>query len=148
MNGHSWSGENACAACVPSGTFHFAFRCHSLEPIGARRHELFDLDPYRSSFFVDPVNGLQLEYTTRLRDPSTADRDPGHRQFPASLSLFDNASRRGPDHEVGACEQRGDQHGPPGDPLDRLPARHDDNGLLDQQKLNDYYAYRPRSGIH
>ena len=107
---------------VPSGTFHFAFRCPSLEALEARRHELIaagvvlgellDLDPYRSFFFDDPVNGLRLEYTTRLRDPSTADRDPEQRQFPASLALFENASRPGPGHPVGAFEQQGDQHGP------------------------------------
>jgi catechol 2,3-dioxygenase-like lactoylglutathione lyase family enzyme len=107
---------------VPSGTFHFAFRCPSLAALEARRHELIaagvvlgdllDLDPYRSFFFDDPVNGLRLEYTIRLRDPSPADRDPEQRQFPASLALFENASRPGPGHEVGACEPRGDQHGP------------------------------------
>ena len=42
-----------------------------------------------------PVNGLRMEYTTRLRDPSAADRDPNQRQFPASLDLFENASSPG-----------------------------------------------------
>ncbi len=87
---------------VPSGTFHFAFRCPSLEALEARRQELIcadvllgellDLDPYRSFFFDDPVNGLRLEYTTRLRKPEAADRDPSQRQFPASLALFEQAS--------------------------------------------------------
>jgi hypothetical protein len=91
---------------VPRGTFHFAFRCPSLSALEQRRQdlldagvelgELIDLDPYRSFFFDDPVNGLRLEYTTRLRDPSAADRDPNQRQFPASLALFENASRPGP----------------------------------------------------
>lgn len=87
---------------VPSGTFNFAFRCPSLEALEARRQELIcadvllgellDLDPYRSFFFDDPVNGLRLEYTTRLRKPEAADRDPSQRQFPASLALFEQAS--------------------------------------------------------
>lgn len=87
---------------VPSGTFHFAFRCRSLAALEARRQELInagvvvgallDLDPYRSFFFDDPVNGLRLEYTTRLRETTAADRDPERRQFPASLDLFENAS--------------------------------------------------------
>ena len=55
--------------------------------------ELLDLDPYRSFFFDDPVNGLRLEYTTRLREPTAADRDPDQRQFPASLALFEKASQ-------------------------------------------------------
>lgn len=55
--------------------------------------ELIDLDPYRSFFFDDPVNGLRLEYTTRLRHPTAADRDPEQRQFPASLELFEQASK-------------------------------------------------------
>ncbi len=90
---------------VPRGTFHFAFRCPSLPALEQRRQdlleagvelgELIDLDPYRSFFFDDPVNGLRLEYTTRLRSPSAADRDPDQRQFPASLALFENASRPG-----------------------------------------------------
>jgi hypothetical protein len=45
---------------------------------------------------VIPLNGLRLEYTTLLRNPSAADRDPDQRQFPASLALFQNASRPGP----------------------------------------------------
>jgi catechol 2,3-dioxygenase-like lactoylglutathione lyase family enzyme len=91
---------------VPSGTFHFALRCPSLAALEQRRGELIgagvvlgellDLDPYRSFFFDDPVNGLRLEYTTRLRDPAAADRDPEQRQFPASLALFEHASRPWP----------------------------------------------------
>ena len=91
---------------VPSGTFHFALRCSSLEALEQRRRDLIaagvgvgqllDLDPYRSFFFDDPVNGLRLEYTTRLRTPSAADRDPDQRQFPASLALFEQASRPDP----------------------------------------------------
>ena len=88
---------------VPSGTFHFALRCSSPQALEQRRQELIsaevlvgellDLDPYRSFFFDDPVNGLRLEYTTRLRSPGAKDRDPDQRQFPASLALFENASR-------------------------------------------------------
>ena len=58
--------------------------------------DLLDLDPYRSFFFDDPVNGLRLEYTTRLRPMTAADRDPDQRQFPASLALFEQASSPGP----------------------------------------------------
>jgi catechol 2,3-dioxygenase-like lactoylglutathione lyase family enzyme len=87
---------------VPNGTFHFALRCLSQEALVQRRQELIaaevlvgeilDLDPYRSFFFDDPVNGLRLEYTTRLRLPGPTDRDPDQRQFPASLQLFENAA--------------------------------------------------------
>jgi len=87
---------------VPSGTFHFALRCTTPEALEQRRLELInaevivggllDLDPYRSFFFDDPVNGLRLEYTTRLRLPVAKDRDPDQRQFPASLDLFENAA--------------------------------------------------------
>jgi catechol 2,3-dioxygenase-like lactoylglutathione lyase family enzyme len=90
---------------VPSGTFHFAFRCSSLAALDQRRNELIsagvavgellDLDPYRSFFFDDAVNGLRLEYTTIMRVPSAADRNPNQRQFPASLDLFENASTPG-----------------------------------------------------
>jgi len=59
--------------------------------------ELLDLFPYRSFFFDDPVNGLRLEYTTRLQVPVAADRDPLQRQFPASLALFEQASRPAPE---------------------------------------------------
>jgi hypothetical protein len=52
-----------------------------------------DLDPYRSFFFNDPVNGLRLEYTTRVRHPDAADRDPLQRQFPESLGLFELAGQ-------------------------------------------------------
>ena len=88
---------------VPRGTFHFALRCVSQGALEQRRQELIaaevlvgdllDLDPYRSFFFDDPVNGLRLEYTTRLRLPGATDRDPDQRQFPASLGLFENAAR-------------------------------------------------------
>ena len=88
---------------VPTGTFHFAFRSPSLAALEGRRQELIsagvvvgellDLDPYRSFFFDDPVNGLRLEYTTRLRHPLAADRDPNQRQFPASLARFETASQ-------------------------------------------------------
>jgi catechol 2,3-dioxygenase-like lactoylglutathione lyase family enzyme len=87
---------------VPRGTFHFALRSPSLADLEKRRleliaagvvvGELLDLEPYRSFFFDDPVNGLRLEYTTRLRKPNASDRDPELRQFPASLDLFENAS--------------------------------------------------------
>lgn len=92
---------------LPSGTFHFAFRCDNLAALEARRlaliergvvvGELLDLSPYRSFFFDDPVNGLRLEYTTRLTTPTAADRDPLQRQFPASLALFEQASRPAPE---------------------------------------------------
>lgn len=88
---------------VPSGTFHFAFRCPSVAALEQRRAELtiagvvvgamIDLDPYRSFFFDDPVNGLRLEYTTLLRQPMESDRDPKKRQFKASLAMFENATR-------------------------------------------------------
>lgn len=48
-----------------------------------------------SIFFDDPVNGLRLEYTTRLAEPGDADRDPEIRQFPVSLSLFREATSPG-----------------------------------------------------
>jgi catechol 2,3-dioxygenase-like lactoylglutathione lyase family enzyme len=88
---------------LPSGTFHFALRCDSPTALETRRQELItqgvvvgellDLFPYRSFFFDDPVNGLRLEYTTRLQAPSAADRDPLQRQFPVSLAMFEQASR-------------------------------------------------------
>jgi len=88
---------------VPSGTFHFAFRCADEPALESRRAELIarglvvgdllDLSPYRSFFFDDPVNGLRLEYTTRVRPLTAADRDPQQRQFPAALALFEQASR-------------------------------------------------------
>lgn len=87
---------------VPPGTFHFAFRCASIEALQARRIELIqkgvvvgdllDLSPYHSFFFDDP-NGLRLEYTTRLTAPGEADRDPERRQFPVTLDLFRDAAR-------------------------------------------------------
>jgi catechol 2,3-dioxygenase-like lactoylglutathione lyase family enzyme len=88
---------------LPNGTFHFAFRCADEPSLQSRRQELIergvvvgellDLPPYRSFFFDDPVNGLRLEYTTRLHQPGEADRDPLRRQFPASLDLFEQAAR-------------------------------------------------------
>jgi catechol 2,3-dioxygenase-like lactoylglutathione lyase family enzyme len=91
---------------LPSGTFHFAFRCDDLMALEARRQELIgrgvvvgellDLSPYRSFFFDDPVNGLRLEYTVRMQLPGAADRDPLQRQFPASLAMFEQASRPAP----------------------------------------------------
>jgi len=42
------------------------------------------------------VNGLRLAYTTRLRPTIAANHDPSQRQFPASLALFENASRPEP----------------------------------------------------
>jgi catechol 2,3-dioxygenase-like lactoylglutathione lyase family enzyme len=88
---------------LPAGTFHFAFRCADEPALLARREELIgrdvvvgevlDLHPYRSFFFDDPVNGLRLEYTTRLQPPSDADRDPLRRQFPVDLDLFERAGR-------------------------------------------------------
>lgn len=88
---------------VPNGTFHFAFRCSDEAALSARRQQLMDqqvlvgdvldLAPYRSFFFDDPVNGLRLEYTTRLHPPTDSDRDPFRRQIPASLALFEQAAR-------------------------------------------------------
>ncbi len=88
---------------LPNGTFHFAFRCADLTTLEARRQELIrrgvvvgellDLFPYRSFFFDDPVNGLRLEYTTRLQAPTDADRDPLRRQFAVNLALFEQAGR-------------------------------------------------------
>ena len=87
---------------VPRGTFHFAFRCVSQAALRERRQELqrngvvvgplLDLNPYASFFFDDPVNGLRLEYTTRWRPLTPADRDPSQRRIPASLELFEHAS--------------------------------------------------------
>ena len=88
---------------VPSGTFHFALRCADEKMLAARREQLIkrgvrvgdvvDLNPYRSFFFNDPVNGLRLEYTTQVRQPDAADRDPLRRQFPVSLDLFELAAQ-------------------------------------------------------
>ena len=87
---------------VPAGTFHFAFRCDSLQSLEERRlalistgvvvGELIDLNPYRSFFFDDPVNGLRLEYTVQLRQPGAADLDPLRRQFRTNLALFGAAA--------------------------------------------------------
>ena len=91
---------------VPPGTFHFAFRCDSRQALGERRQqlqqkgvvvgELLDLNPYASFFFDDQVNGLRLEYTTRWRQPTAQDCDPQTRRIPASLELFEHASKPGP----------------------------------------------------
>jgi catechol 2,3-dioxygenase-like lactoylglutathione lyase family enzyme len=87
---------------VPAGTFHFAFRCDSLEALEQRRltllnagvlvGDLIDLHPYRSFFFDDPVNGLRLEYTVRLGQPGEVDRDPNQRQIKTNLNLFQLAA--------------------------------------------------------
>jgi catechol 2,3-dioxygenase-like lactoylglutathione lyase family enzyme len=88
---------------VPPGTFHVALRCSSLEALEARRTELLGkglvigailpLHPYRSFFFDDPVNGLRLEYTTRIADYTEADKDPSKRILPMSIRLFYDACR-------------------------------------------------------
>jgi catechol 2,3-dioxygenase-like lactoylglutathione lyase family enzyme len=90
---------------MPRGTFHFALRCSEEEALHARRlelisrgvivGELINLDPYQSFFIDDPVNGLRLEYTTRVRRPNESDRDPQRRQFHASLALFEQAGQAG-----------------------------------------------------
>jgi catechol 2,3-dioxygenase-like lactoylglutathione lyase family enzyme len=92
---------------VPCGTFHFAFRSASRQALEERRRtlqqrgvvvgSLLDLNPYASFFFNDPVNGLRLEYTTRWRPLSAADRDPERRRIPASLDLFENAANASPE---------------------------------------------------
>jgi catechol 2,3-dioxygenase-like lactoylglutathione lyase family enzyme len=84
---------------VPNGTYHFALRCPNEVALAERRLELMEkgvvvgelisLDPYESFFLEDPVNGLRMEYTTRLRLPNATDRDPSKRQFQANLALFE-----------------------------------------------------------
>jgi catechol 2,3-dioxygenase-like lactoylglutathione lyase family enzyme len=86
---------------VPPGTFHVALRCHSLHALESKRNELLgngvrageilSLDPYRSFFFDDPVNGLRLEYTTRIAAYTEEDRDPSKRIIPMSIRLFYDA---------------------------------------------------------
>lgn len=86
---------------VPPGTFHIALRCSSLEAMETRRAELISkgvsvgeilpLHPYRSFFLDDPVNGLRLEYTTRIADYTEEDRDPRKRILPMSIRLFYDA---------------------------------------------------------
>jgi catechol 2,3-dioxygenase-like lactoylglutathione lyase family enzyme len=93
---------------VPCGTFHFALRCADEKKLAVRHEQLIrqgvrvgdvvDLSPYRSFFFDDPVNGLRLEYTTRVRQTNAADRDPLQRQFPASLDLFELAGQPRPEN--------------------------------------------------
>lgn len=88
---------------VPPGTFHVALRCPSLESLEARRKELLGkglsvgeilpLHPYRSFFLDDPVNGLRLEYTTRVADYTQDDQDPNKRILPMSIRLFQDAGR-------------------------------------------------------
>ena len=88
---------------VPLGTFHVTLRCPSLETLEARRNkllgkgvavgEVLPLHPYRSFFFDDPVNGLRLEYTTRVADYTEEDRDPKKRILPMSIRLFQDAGR-------------------------------------------------------
>jgi hypothetical protein len=88
---------------VPPGTFHVALRCPSMETLEARRNELLrkgvavgeilTLHPYRSFFFDDPVNGLRLEYTTRVANYTEEDRDPKRRILPMSIRLFHDAGR-------------------------------------------------------
>lgn len=93
---------------VPPGTYHFAFRCDSLDALQARRTELIsrgvvvgeilDLNPYRSFFFNDP-NGLRLEYTVRVAAYKESDRNPDQRQFPVDLKLFSRAAGVNEDEE-------------------------------------------------
>jgi len=88
---------------VPPGTFHVALRYPSLEALAALRKELvgkglnvgeiLPLHPYRSFFLDDPVNGLRLEYTTRIADYTEEDRDPLKRILPMSIRLFYDAGR-------------------------------------------------------
>ena len=88
---------------VPPGTFHIALRYPSLEALAALRKELvgkglnvgeiLPLHPYRSFFLDDPVNGLRLEYTTRIADYTEEDRDPLKRILPMSIRLFYDAGR-------------------------------------------------------
>jgi hypothetical protein len=53
--------------------------------------EILLLHPYRSFFFDDPVNGLRLEYTTRVGDYTEDDKDPTKRVLPMSIRLFYDA---------------------------------------------------------
>lgn len=88
---------------VPNGTYHFALRCTNEVALTERRLELMEkgvvvgqlisLDPYQSFFLEDPVNGLRMEYTTRLRLPNATDRDPSKRRFQANLALFELAAQ-------------------------------------------------------
>jgi catechol 2,3-dioxygenase-like lactoylglutathione lyase family enzyme len=88
---------------VPPGTFHVALRCSSLNALEARRSDLLSkgvavgeilpLNPYRSFFLDDPVNGLRLEYTARIADYTEDDKDPAKRVLPMSIRLFYDAVR-------------------------------------------------------
>jgi hypothetical protein len=74
-------------------------RCSDEEALHARRLELIsrggivggliNLAPYQSFFIDDPVNGLHLEYMTRVRTLNESDRDPERRQLQANLALFE-----------------------------------------------------------
>jgi hypothetical protein len=66
-------------------------RC-DLQSRGVVVGRILDLDPYRSFFFDDPVNGLRLEYTTRFRSLKPEDRDPSRRIIPVSLATFEQAA--------------------------------------------------------
>jgi hypothetical protein len=55
--------------------------------------EILPLHPYRSFFFDDPVNGLRIEYTTRVAEYTEEDRDPKKRILPMSIGLFYYAGR-------------------------------------------------------
>ncbi len=73
-----------------------------MEALEAKRNELLGkevtvgailpLHPYRSFFFDDPVNGLRLEYTTRIADYTKEDQDPKKRVLPMSIRLFHDAA--------------------------------------------------------
>ena len=86
---------------VPPGTFHVALRCASPDALEARRRDLLakgvsvgdilPLNPYRSFFLDDPVNGLRLEFSTRIADYTEADKDPTKRVLPMSIRLFYDA---------------------------------------------------------
>jgi hypothetical protein len=84
-----------------------ALRCASLDALENRRLDLLakgvavgdilPLHPYRSFFLDDPVNGLRLEFTTRIADYTESDRDPEKRVLPMSIRLFYDAGRSAKD---------------------------------------------------